>query len=80
VAQVWIQSVHNLHCPSCDTRLVQRGRCAVPEQGAARYVGEVGTLACPSGHVLPDRPVLYAYRDRRGLAGSAPVREVPGPR
>jgi hypothetical protein len=66
----------------CDARLVQRGRrCAVPEQGgAARYVGEVGTLACPSGHPLPDRPVLYAYRDGRGHAGSAPVQEVPAPR
>jgi hypothetical protein len=78
---IWVQSLHNLHCPSCDRRLVQRaGRHFVPERGAHYYVGEVGTLVCPDGHPLPDRETLYAYREARGHASSAPVAEVGRPR
>ena len=63
---VWIQSLHHLHCPTCDRRLVQRAqRCLVPEEGAVRYVGEVGTLTCEEGHALPGRSALYAYRTMR---------------
>jgi hypothetical protein len=78
---VWIQSVHNLHCPTCGRRLVQRaGRYAVPARRRPVYVGEVGTLACRSGHPLPDRESLYAHRDRIGVPWTAPVREVAPPR
>jgi hypothetical protein len=78
---IWIQSLHNLHCPRCDSRLVQRaGRFFVPERAAHYYVGEVGTLACPGGHPLPEREVLYAYRSERGHAVSAPVAEAGPPR
>ncbi|MGY1824576.1 hypothetical protein [Geodermatophilus sp. SYSU D00079] len=78
---VWVQSVHNLHCPACGTRLVEMaGRYAVPRRRGPVYVGEVGTLTCRSGHALPDRAALYAYRDQRGLPPQTPVREVSPPR
>lgn len=78
---LWIQSLHNLHCPTCDTRLVeQAGRYAVAHLPAPVYVGEVATLTCREGHPLPDREVLYAYRDERGIPASAPVHEVEPPR
>jgi hypothetical protein len=77
---VWIQSLHNLHCPRCDTRLVQQaGRFTVPERETPVYVGEVGTLACPAGHPLPERTLLYAYRARSGHATHAPASEVVPP-
>jgi len=80
VTSVWIESVHNLHCPRCDTRLLQRGgRFLVPERGAFMYVGEVGTLERRNGHPLPDGSVLYGYRDQRGYPRGAQVREVPDP-
>jgi len=78
---IWVQSLHNLHCPHCDARLVQMARrCFVPERAVHHYVGEVGTLLCPGGHRLPDREVLYAYRSERGHAVRAPVSEVVPPR
>lgn len=74
---IWVQSLHNLHCPSCDHRLLQRARrFFVPERAAHYYVGEVGTLVCPCGHSLPDRDALYAHRAERGHAQRAPVAEV----
>jgi hypothetical protein len=77
---VWIQSVHNLHCPRCHSRLVERaGRCAVVHRPGPVYVGEVGTLRCPAGHPLPPRDELYDYRERRGLPWVVPVAEVPPP-
>ncbi|MGY1602311.1 hypothetical protein [Geodermatophilus sp. SYSU D00815] len=77
---VWVQSLHNLHCPRCDHRLVQRaGRHLHGVLGVPVYVGHVGTLVCPRGHALPDRERLYAYRAERGHAPSAPVSEVGPP-
>jgi len=77
---LWVQSLHNLHCPQCDHRLVQQaGRHFHRAREAFVYVGQVGTLACPTGHVLPDREELYAYRTHRGHAPSAPVTEVAPP-
>ena len=81
VSSVWIQSVHNLHCPTCDRRLVERaGRYRVAHRPAPVYVGEVETLTCRDGHLLPDRGELYAYRDDRGIPRQATVREVAPPR
>ncbi len=77
----WIQSLHNLHCPTCDDRLVeQAGRFEVHERRQPVYVGHVETLTCREGHPLPDRAVLYRYREQRGLPPAAPVQEVPPPR
>jgi hypothetical protein len=77
---VWVESLHNLHCPRCDARLVQRARrCFVPERAAHHYVGEVGTLRCPRGHRLPGRDTLYDYRAERGHPVCAPVAEVVAP-
>ena len=77
---LWIQSVHNLHCPTCDTRLVERGRrCALQHRARSVYVGEVGTLTCAYRHPLPDRVALYDYREEQGHPPVAPVAEVPAP-
>ena len=74
---IWVQSVHNLHCPSCDSRLVQRAeRRFHAERQIPVYVGEVGTLSCPDGHPLPDRQELYDYRAQQGHAPAAPVSAV----
>ncbi len=80
MVSVWIQSLHNLHCPTCGARLVeQAGRYEVPERSRPVYVGEVGTLCCTAGHPVPPREELYDHRERRGLPRSAPVREVVPP-
>jgi len=80
MASVWILSPHNLHCPGCDTRLIERaGRFAVPGRPGPVHVGEVGTLRCRAGHPLPDREQLYAQRDERGRPRTAAVREVAPP-
>jgi len=80
VVSVWILSPHNLHCPECDTRLVeQAGRFEVPGRPAPVHVGEVGTLTCRAGHALPSRQALYAHREARGRPRTATVREVPPP-
>lgn len=77
---IWIQSLHNLHCPSCDSRLVQLARRHFHSQlGSPVYVGEVGTLICPHRHPLPDREELYDYRARQGYATAAAVCEVVPP-
>lgn len=77
---IWVESLHNLHCPRCDTRLVQQAQlCFAPERATHHYVGEVGTLACPGGHALPGREALYAYRSEQGHAMNAPVSEVEMP-
>lgn len=81
MAELWVQSVHNLHCPLCDERLVQQAaRVPLPGRQVHVYVGEVGTLACPAGHHLPAREALYAYRTEAGHAPGAPVTEVRPPR
>jgi hypothetical protein len=80
MASVWIRSVHNLHCPTCDARLVERGeRFVVRERRTVMYVGDVGTQVCRNGHALPDRESLYSYRDAKGHPRSAPVSEVSAP-
>jgi hypothetical protein len=77
---IWVQSLHNLHCPRCDRRLMQQAsRFFVPERAVHYYVGEVGTLVCPDGHRLPEREALYEYRAARGYASCAPVSEVTRP-
>jgi len=77
---IWVQSLHNLHCPRCDRRLVQQAnRFFVPERAAHYYVGEVGTLVCPGRHPLPSREALYDYRAARGHPLHAPVSEVAPP-
>ncbi|UOX99734.1 hypothetical protein [Blastococcus sp. PRF04-17] len=74
---VWIESLHNLHCPHCDSRLLQRaGRHFHSALGAQVYVGDVDSLACPDGHRLPGRDQLYDYRAQQGHAAVAPVSEV----
>jgi hypothetical protein len=76
----WIHSLHNLHCPKCDSRLVQlAGRHFHSQLGSPVYVGQVGTLSCPQGHPLPDRRELYEYRARHGYAVAASVSEVVPP-
>lgn len=78
--EVWVQSLHNLHCPRCDRRLVQRaGRHFHSELRSPVYVGAVGTLHCPQRHRLPDRQDLYDYRAERGYAPAAPVSEIVPP-
>lgn len=78
--EVWISSLHNLHCPRCGVRLVQQAaRCLVEERAVLVYVGEIGTLVCPAGHGLPHREALYAYREELGHPPTAPVTEVPSP-
>src|SRR5829696_4179312 len=50
MASVWMESVHHLHCPTCDARLVeQAGRYDVMQRRHPVYVGEVTTLTCPAG-------------------------------
>jgi len=82
MASVGMESVHHLHCPTCDARLVeQAGRYDVMQRRHPVYVGEVTTLTCPAGHRLPhDRGQPHNYRDRRGHPPEAPVREVAPPR
>lgn len=78
--EVWISSLHNLHCPQCGVRLIQRAaRCPVDQPPGLVYVGEIGTLACPAGHPLPSREALYAYREEHGHPPTAPVTEVTKP-
>ena len=77
---LWVESLHNLHCPRCDARLVQRAaRVPLPGRQVHVYVGEVGTLACPAGHRLPARESLYDYRAWAGHAPRAAVTEVGAP-
>lgn len=81
-----IESVHNLHCPTCDARLLEEaGRFQVlgevrGEPGPVKYVVD-GNRApvCPADHPLPDVAALYAYRDSKGYPPEAPAREVPWP-
>ena len=77
---LWIESLHNLHCPSCDRRLIERATLHLPDgQRDPVVVGEVGTLQCPTGDPLPDRAFLYALRAVTGRPAVAAVREVPPP-
>ncbi|MFQ1002727.1 hypothetical protein [Modestobacter sp. SSW1-42] len=80
MASVWILSPHNLYCPGCETRLIERaGRFAVPGRPRPVHVGEVGTLRCRAGHPLPSREELYAHRDEQGRPRTAAVWEVAPP-
>jgi hypothetical protein len=81
MVSVWILSPHNLHCPRCETRLIERaGRFeGVPGRRGPVHVGEVGTLSCRQGHLLPSREELYAHREQRGHPRTAAVREVLPP-
>jgi hypothetical protein len=74
---IWGQSLHNLHCPQCDRRLMQRAsRRFHTERRIPVYVGQVGTLRCPSGHGLLGIQALYDYRDMQGHPSTAPVSEI----
>lgn len=74
---IWVRSLHNLHCPSCDNRLVQRAAQHFHRGVRGHvYVGVVGTLRCPDGHSLPGRAELYDYRAQRLGGSAAPVTEV----
>ena len=80
MVSVWILSPHNLHCPDCDTRLIERaGPFAVHGRPRPVHVGEVGTLRCRAEHPLPSREELYGHRDRRGRPRTAAVWEVAPP-
>lgn len=82
--QVWIESMDNLHCPTCDTRLVETaGRFEVPSAvlgtaGATKYVGR-GAVTCPAGHQLPNAEKLVRYRDQQGHPADAPFNEIAWP-
>ncbi len=80
--RVWIESLHNLQCPTCDARLVeQAGRVHPIRQLDRIYHSDPRTLTCPAGHQLPvDHHALYAYRNEHGHPQDAPIREVPRPR
>ncbi|WP_143087050.1 hypothetical protein [Geodermatophilus ruber] len=79
---VWIESLHNLHCPTCESRLVEHaGRFDVIGRPDPGYTADPRTLMCPSGHVLPDdQHALYEHRDNRGYPQEATTREVRAPR
>lgn len=81
---VWIENLHNLHCPTCDARLVARaGKFEPMGRPDPVYQEEGSSLTCPAGHQLPDGAELYAYANRAGHevpAMGSPVREVPAPR
>jgi hypothetical protein len=87
MAPVWIESAHNLHCPTCDARLVeQAARIDVLNEVRGgpthpKYQVDGDSLTCPSGHQLPSVDDLYAYRDEQGHdASDGPVVEVRAPR
>ena len=78
---IWVSSLHGLHCPRCDRRLVQQA--AIHFHSGLRslvYVGRANTLACPGGHRLPDRQDLDAYRSRRERVRCTPVSGGAPPR
>ncbi len=78
---VWIESLENLHCPTCDARLVvQAGRFDPIGRPDPVYTADGRTQRCPDGHQLPDDGALFAYRDQQGHPAEAPTREVRPPR
>ena len=79
---VWITSLHNLHCPSCDARLIeQAGRFEPMGRPDPIYQADPRTLTCPNGHRLPeDQDELYTYRDEKGHPPEEPPTEVAPPR
>lgn len=80
MSSVWAQSLHDLHCPRCDTPLVEEaGRFRVLGRPEPVHVGNVGTLRCRGGHALLARSRLYAYREEQGHPATAPVPEVAFP-
>jgi hypothetical protein len=68
MSDVWIESLHNLHCPTCDARLVeQAGKFEPLGRPDPVYITDGRSLTCPAGDPLPtDRDALYAYRDAQG--------------
>jgi hypothetical protein len=81
VPEVWIESMHNLHCPTCDDRLIERaGRFDVLGKSTPTYVGDGNRPpVCPNGHAQPPVEQLYVYRDEKGYPPEAPFSEVPPP-
>lgn len=84
MAKVWIEDMSNLHCPTCDERLVApAGRFDPMGKPDPTYVQDGGTLACTAGHPLPDQQALRSYADQHGHVpppAGAPIREVPPPK
>lgn len=77
---VWIESLHNLHCPTCDSRLIEpAGRHDVLGRADPVYLVDGHSAVCPNGHTLPEPDELYAYRDRAGHPMEISAREVPPP-
>jgi hypothetical protein len=80
---VLIESPDNLHCPTCDARLVQpAGRYEVygavlgmPGSVELKPTGE--PPYCPERHHLPDEKALRRYRRRHGYPKWAPVSVAP---
>lgn len=72
--------MENWRCPTCDSRLVQRGR-VVPTGGGARIDGSPFPAFCPVGHPpVGSSDELHAYRDSRGYQqNDASLREMPEP-
>lgn len=78
MASVWIESMHNLHCPTCDGRLIERaGRHDVMQRPDPVYIADAASGRCPEGHPLPHSDALYAYRDAQGHPAEAPFKELP---
>ena len=75
----WIESLGNLHCPTCDARLVAQGSLYRP-LGRPDPIPVTGSRPfCPNRHALPSDEELVAYREQQGYSAEAPSREVPGP-
>ncbi len=82
--EVWIENLHNAHCPTCDTRLIARAGCFRPVgRDTPTYVQDGRSLTCRAGHALPQERDLKAYNNEHGHMpppADATVREVEPPR
>lgn len=80
-----VESTENLHCPTCDARLIQTaGRYEVygavlGTPGSVQVVPTGEPPHCPQRHPLPDEKALRRYRRRAGHPKTAPVSVVPPP-
>jgi hypothetical protein len=83
--QVLVESMENLHCPTCDARLIHwAGRhevlgSVIGMPGSIRHVAGAQRPTCPNEHPLPGDDILRQYRDRRGYSPTEPYREVLPP-